>query len=839
MTPMALALAPRTPVGTPDHAAAIAAAARRAADRIAPLWPLSHFVAVNPFVGLSDLAFGEAAAYLARVAKQRMTMPRAEARALLAAGAFEARHLAAVLPEASGMDAAAVIAALDAEPAEPKGAVVATVADVLHALAGGDAIAARTAFMIDEISRFCASYFDEGQAAWRNPWRAERPYAAWRAAASHDRNPELMGVAGFRRSIAALPADPLEAIAEIVAALGIPVDRAEAYMFRALFDVRGWAGYARYKVWRSALDGREDNTLLDLLAIRLAWGYGLFRSRTDEAFRAAWAAAVEAAQAAPAEVGPDLLVDLAVQDALDLADAERLAARLGARAAPAATPRPSAQVAFCIDVRSEPYRRALESVGDGIETIGFAGFFGFAIEYVPLGNRTGGAQCPIFFKPGAIVCEAIAGANEDEELEVLGLRRMRRRAAKAFRGFRHSAVSSFAYVETLGLAFAPKLVADALGATRPTPDPTRDGLDAPIVERLGPTLAPRERGGRLTGIPLPERIRLAETALTAMSLREGFGRILLLVGHGSTSVNNPHASGLDCGACGGHTGEANARVAAAILADPEVRAGLAERGLAIPDDTIVLAGLHDTTTDALTVFDLDAVPQSHRADLEALLAATERASVLTRHERGRKLALAPGENAETAVPARARDWSQVRPEWGLAGCAAFIAAPRWRTQGLDLGGRSFLHSYDWRRDDGFGVLELIMTAPLVVASWINLQYFGSTVNNDAFGSGNKVLHNVVGALGVLEGNGGDLRPGLPLQSLHDGTRPMHDPLRLKVAIDAPTAAMDAVILKHETVRRLVENGWLFLYAFAPEGGLLRRAGAGEWLPFTAGGRALS
>ena len=164
----------------------------------------------------------------------------------------------------------------------------------------------------------------------------------------------------------------------------------------------------------------------------------------------------------------------------------------------------------------------------------------------------------------------------------------------------------------------------------------------------------------------------------------------------------------------------------------------------------------------------------------------------------------------------------MRPEWGLAGNAAFIAAPRERTRGIDLGGRAFLHDYDWRQDEGFGVLELIMTAPMVVASWINLQYYGSTVNNRVFGSGNKVLHNVVGTIGVLEGNAGDFKVGLPWQSVHDGKRFVHEPLRLNVFIEAPIDAINAVIAKHETVRQLVDNRWLHLFAISGAGQVSHR-----------------
>ena len=170
----------------------------------------------------------------------------------------------------------------------------------------------------------------------------------------------------------------------------------------------------------------------------------------------------------------------------------------------------------------------------------------------------------------------------------------------------------------------------------------------------------------------------------------------------------------------------------------------------------------------------------------------------------------------------------MRPEWGLAGCAAFVAAPRAVTAGADLGGRAFLHSYDWRGDDGFGTLELILTAPVVVASWISLQYYGSTVAPIAFGGGNKLIHNVVGGIGVVQGNGGILRPGLPWQTIHDGARLMHEPLRLSVLIEAPQDAITDVLARHDGVRALFDNGWLHLFALE-NGGVAARYRPGlQW-----------
>jgi uncharacterized protein YbcC (UPF0753/DUF2309 family) len=183
-----------------------------------------------------------------------------------------------------------------------------------------------------------------------------------------------------------------------------------------------------------------------------------------------------------------------------------------------------------------------------------------------------------------------------------------------------------------------------------------------------------------------------------------------------------------------------------------------------------------------------------------------------------------------SVLERANDWAQVRPEWGLADNAAFIVAPRARSRHLDLAGRSFLHDYDHRLDPDLGVLTLILTAPMVVTNWINMQYHASTVDNRRYGSGNKVLHNVVGGhIGVFEGNGGDLRIGLPMQSLHDGRTLRHTPLRLAVFVEAPRQAIDTVMASHEIVRQLVGNGWLHLFRIDPITSAVEQHRHGAWV----------
>ncbi|MEE4237731.1 MAG: putative inorganic carbon transporter subunit DabA, partial [Anderseniella sp.] len=473
----------------------------------------------------------------------------------------------------------------------------------------------------------------------------------------------------------------------------------------------------------------------------------------------------------------------------------RLAGTLCEPAAAKHDERPALQAAFCIDVRSEVFRRALEQVDPSIRTLGFAGFFGVFASHKRFASDVAEHRLPVLLNPAVSSC---SGGRTHEAKDFAA--RYKARAKRAWGRFKLAAVSSFAFVEAMGPVYAGKLVRDGL-ALRHNKAPNDPA----------PKFAPE--------LDLETRVNSAETVLRAMSLTDGFARIVMLAGHGASVVNNPHASGLHCGACGGYSGEVNARLLAQLLNDPQVREGLAPRGISVPQDTLFVAALHDTTTDAVTLYDQDVEAKAHQQDLRQVHGWLAAAGRLARGERALRLPRA-GSGGQ-GIERRARDWAEVRPEWALAGCKAFIAAPRTRTSGRSLEGRAFLHDYDWHRDsgNGFKVLELIMTAPVVVASWISLQYYGSTVAPAAFGGGNKLLHNVVGGIGVLEGNGGLMRGGLPWQSVHDGDKQIHEPLRLSVCIEAPREAMTDILTRHPGVRELFDNKWLHLFAM-DEAGML-------------------
>ena len=335
---------------------------------------------------------------------------------------------------------------------------------------------------------------------------------------------------------------------------------------------------------------------------------------------------------------------------------------------------------------------------------------------------------------------------------------------------------------------------------------------------------------QITGLALDAKVSLAAGVLHAMGLDRKLAPLVLLVGHGAQTSNNAHAAALDCGACCGQTGEVNARSLAQLLNQATVRQGLQAIGISVPEETAFVAALHNTTIDEIEGFDLDLLPPAARARWDRLQDVFAHACDQVRRERAPALGLDPSAtHAELLdqLHRRANDGAQTRPEWGLAGNAAFIIAPRDRTRGLVLDGRSFLHDYDAGQDADGSVLELLMTAPMLVTHWINWQYHSSTSDPLTLGSGNKVLHNVVGGhIGVFEGNGGDLRIGLARQSLHDGKRWVHEPLRLTVVIDALQQTIEAVIRKHAVVRQLLDNRWLHLWRFDQAG--LLEYDLGDW-----------
>ncbi len=351
--------------------------------------------------------------------------------------------------------------------------------------------------------------------------------------------------------------------------------------------------------------------------------------------------------------------------------------------------------------------------------------------------------------------------------------------------------------------------------------------------RINPAFAQLqlERLGRI-GFSLDEQTRFVSQALQSIGLTGDFSRFVLLVGHGSTSENNPFESALDCGACGGNHGLVSARVLAQMANKPQVRRRLATQGIAIADDVWFVPALHDTTTDDITLVDLELLPPSHLVYLDRLKTGLIAAARLCAQERVPTLTIdqQPLDAAAAYFGARrnAMDWSQVRPEWGLSRNAYFVIGRRALTEQFALDGRAFLHSYDYRVDSKLRLLDNILTGPLVVGQWINMEHYFSTTDNERFGSGSKVYHNVAGRFGVMTGNLGDLRTGLPAQTVLDKGEPFHQPMRLITLIEAPFEHARRAVEGVVAVKRLVRNGWIRMIVLDPETSLVHIFAAGEW-----------
>lgn len=776
-------------------------AMKQACFRVPPLWSLRNYVAVNPFLGFAGGGVAEAAASMSDGLNASPLPGFAHYRKRFDEDGFKAADVRRAASRL-GHDADALLAILDESAERPtREAVIQRTFAQRHDAAHGTHW---DKLLVQSHSRWCSAFASGGTPAWAMPAEERLGlFHGWLEAESIDRTLEINGLRGWRKWIAALPDDADTAIEFMLDRLALPAEQRGDYLFRLLGGVYGWASFFRREPWFASLSSGQDTpgNVGELLAIRVCSDAAvaelagrddayatLVRTVEDEAPRAVLQEAVEDGYAG------QLIGSLHAGDAVQPSEASR----------------PSAQALFCIDVRSEVLRRHLEAADDRIETRGFAGFFGVALA-VAQDDGADSARCPVLLSPGTGVSLEGTDASTKKKLT---------------KPLQLGPASTFSYVELLGLGYVGKLAADA-GKHAGTVD---DG-------ETHDTLALRDAA---TGeaLSLEARTQTAATILKFTGLGpcgENMARLVLLCGHGGCSANNAHAAGLDCGACGGHGGGINARVAASILNDPQVRAGLKDLGLHVPEDTHFAAGLHNTTTDDVSLLDRDTIPGTHADDVRQLDASLKTASEQTRIERAASLGLSEQSKARlgSLLSRRSRDWSETRPEWALARNAAFIAARRGRTRGIDLHGRSFLHEYDAAHDADDAILTLILSAPMVVASWINLQYFASTVDNDVLGAGNKPLHNRVGTIGVVLGNGGDLRTGLAKQSVHapDGSW-YHEPLRLQVLVEAERDRIDAVLAGQPHVTDLVSNGWVRLFA-------LDRESDAAWLRTDAGWEAFS
>jgi uncharacterized protein YbcC (UPF0753/DUF2309 family) len=790
-----------------------------AADVVAPLWPLQTFNAANPLMGFEDRPFDQAVQQAGQLFGGRGYPSARVFRQAWTRGEIDPDILTHRLGEHGITQRPEVL--LDRMAADEPGPP-------------GDPADAP----LDRVlTKWLAAFLDQGQAAWPMPNRERGFYEAWRTVAPYD------GAIPTVDRPSDLPDSLLEAFEAVLGAY--PEARWEAIFVHHLTALPGWVSFIKWRARRAETPWQEHCpiSLADYLAVRLT-----LASRMDRAI------APDRTDEIPAN-GTDeaFLPRIWLQAWEDTYRSSLLDDLQQARAEtpPSAPDRPDAQLVFCIDTRSEVIRRHLEAQGD-YETHGYAGFFGVPMEHEPYDSTERVKSCPPIVDPKHRIAERPVERHRHRADRYDWWTTLRRAGAKTLKTLKENVAAAFGFVEGSGGFFGGALAGRTLAPSglfrigemvdERLPGPA--SFCEPTVDRV--PIDQDAPNGLPVGLSHEAKVLYAEAAFRLMGWTDTLAPIVVFAGHGCQTPNNPYKSSLDCGACAGNPGGPNARVLAAICNDEAVQEALRERGIEIPDDTVFLAGQHNTTTDAITLFVDEADPPVPPDALDALRNDLRAAQAGAATERVRTMNAPVDEGRDDAsvreVQRRAADWAETRPEWGLAGNAGFIVGPRSLTRDLDLDGRCFLHSYDWRTDGDGTALENIMTGPLVVGEWINTQYYFSTVDNAAYGSGSKVTQNVVGKIGVVQGNGGDLMTGLPLQSLMaDDDTAYHRPLRLTAVVQAPVDPVDTILRRHAPLTQLFDHEWMRLVVMDPEqdDAFLHYEPGGAWRPHSAAEDAVS
>jgi len=659
-----------------------------------------------------------------------------------------------------------------------------------------------------EMIKWCGAFLDQGQGTIEMPYRSDGFYAGFRALSVYDKFLH-QGLETNKTWLSNLPNQAEAAINLCFAQLGVSLQDQATFLKETLSYLPGWAGYVKWRQdWRNTAPSRTDKTpvnLVEFIAVRLVittliWPGICHAKKSLHAVKTSPVNLVKTIEDAEQKYRQHLLAQLLSQHNKKQNHSNN---------------RPDAQLVFCIDVRSEPFRHCLEEIGN-YETFGFAGFFGLPVRLYDYMTGESSDSCPVLLKPRHDIYEVpTIHSHRCVKHHVYGKEKLTR-FKQAYQDLKYNFSTPFSLVETLGVWCGFTMLARTLAPVRFTQFLGWLGKKIiPAVDTL--PIVTLEKGDSLSGITPDDQVVYAETVLRMMGLTKNFAKLVIFCGHGSTTQNNPYASALDCGACGGNHGGANAKVLAGILNREFVRTSLQERGISIPEDTQFRAGEHNTTTDAFVLYPEDGESEIYLDGIEKIKKDFILAQEMNSKSRCQTFGESRYHDAMFATQKRSMDWSEVRPEWGLARNAAFIIGPRRLTKSIDLQGRCFLHSYEWHEDECGASLETILTAPMVVAEWINTQYLFSTLDNVTYGSGSKITHNVTAKVGIMQGNGSDLMHGLPLQSVMvTDEKSYHEPQRLLTVIYAPTTKIDPIIARQEILQKLFFNGWVKLIAIDPD-----------------------
>lgn len=832
---------------------------------VAPLWPISTFAARNPWMGLENQSFDQIARWLKNTRDVDIYPSASMIRSAKNKGEIDEDFVEMGLQrwlDSQSFNIPRDVAerfcraGLTLDPLPPDLLSSHKLKELEHTCSELDRIenvfmqpissnienqeGERLVNILDHhVIKWCKLYLDDSQAGWTMPNREEGFYRAWQHLIQYD--PALSKKQRERSK--GLPQEAHLALQEALFALEVPEADIQTYLEGHLLSLPGWAGMM---LWRSQQSSHEHALLTEYLAVRISMEWALIQPYLPLAHQrseqkqmsiapllAAWihwggltleewsqmSDAVQNEYVSFAYRFDEKLRKKLWLEAWEHTHTDRLSQKIISKQRKNKDKKSAlAQLAFCIDVRSEPFRRHLEKEGP-FETIGMAGFFGMPIATCELGSKHSHASLPVILKPQHQIKEF---ADED----ILEKYNQRKQAvhsvSQTFKKMKQNVLTSLLLPELSGPWLSLQMVARSFVPSRA--DRFIRHLRETWLRKPDTTLSLHHGYDTVADIPVgfseEEKVTYARQALKMMGLTENIAPLVVICGHGSQSANNPYAAALDCGACGGAAGGFNARVLAALCNLPEVREALATEGMIIPEDTVFAAAEHHTTVDELHWL---YVPELSEAAQEAFDRIEAIMPTVRHRVNAERLAQLPNvqerlKNPKAEANRFAEDWSEIRPEWGLARNASFIIGQRELTQDCDLEGRAFLHNYDWRQDESGELLANIIAGPGTVAQWINLQYYASTVAPHYYGSGNKATQTVTAGLGVMQGNASDLLAGLPWQSvMQSDHEAYHSPLRLLIVIQAPREHVERLLNKDSVFLQKVQNGWVRLASVDPEG----------------------
>lgn len=642
---------------------------------------------------------------------------------------------------------------------------------------------------LDQVmTKWLAAFMDEGMAEWEMPYKCEGFFTAWKKLAIYEDQFKLINKVAETSE---------NAITD--ALIGFNQEDYENIFAYHINALAGWTGYIKYRSETNSLwQQKYPISLVDYLAVRLTIakhiGTDIFPIKIEKkpkltkikyVFLKAWESTWQLEL-------KNILKENSIISSGSISK----------------NILPDAQMVFCIDTRSEMIRRHVEKTGN-YETFGYAGFFGIAMDYEDLTTGISRKSCPPIVGSAYKVTE-VAQIGKSKELTQYQLKKEDLKFKNYFLNrLKNMLPSAFGYVEGSGLIYGISLLTRSLFPGYLYRVEIKNALNHESI--CEPKLNyNQDLINQKDNIPLNQKVAIVKSAFDVMGWTQ-FAPLVIFAGHGSHTKNNAFGSSLDCGACAASPGRHNARMLAKLANDKEVREVLKSfHQINITERTIFLGAEHNTTTDKIVLFDSE-VPSSHLNLIVNLKNDLNRIQETTAAERrGLK------NGAITLSYQKANNWAETRPEWGLAKNAAFIIGSRSLSKHVNLGNRCFLQSYDWSLDKEGAALEGIMQGPMVVTQWINSHYYFATVDNEKFGGGSKITHNVTGKFGVVQGNGGDLKRGIPLQSVKATDDEMyHQPLRLSVLIETPIKKVEKILDKNPHLKSLLDNEWIYLMIMDP------------------------